>query len=364
MSTMDSKLKNRLELLIGVIIIIIALLGVYFLLPSIIEAKPPDRTDWAYDVTQVAELNEAGFLGEGVIVGIVDTGIDIGHPAMKNIELVAWRDYVNHKSDPYDDDGHGTTMAALIASEKYGVAPKCKLIVVKAISATGGGDESDIVDSIDYCRSKGADIISLSLGRQERRFEDLSRRWRVTKTDLQIACEDAVNAGVYLVAAADNDGENDDGDVGVPSVYNGVISVGAVDKNNKIASFSSMGDNDGQFPNLEPPLDPWETEDPNKKPELVAPGVGITAPTNNDEYVIIEGTSVAVPFVSGAIALILGELPEYQHEHENNTGANTVNEFKTVLMNTAEELPGQARPHDDHYGYGLIQGYDAYLALE
>ena len=93
-----------------------------------------------------------------------------------------------------------------------------------------------------------------------------------------------------------------------------------------------MGDNDGQFPNLEPPLDPWETEDPNKKPELVAPGVGITAPTNNGEYVMIEGTSVAVPFVSGAIALILGELPEYQHEHENNTGANTVNEFKTVLM--------------------------------
>ncbi len=361
---MNPKLKNRLELVIGVVIIIIALLGIYLLLPALTDVNTPTRTDWAYDNTQVTELNDAGFFGEGVIVGIIDTGIDIEHPAMKNIELVAWRDYVNNKKEPYDDDGHGTAMAALIASEEFGVASKSKLIVVKAISAAGGGDENDIVDSIDFCRSKGADVISLSLGRQERRFEDLSSQWRLTKSDLQIACENAVNAGIYLVAAADNDGENDDGDVGVPSVYNGIIAVGAIDENNKIASFSSIGDNDGKFPNLEPPLDPWETEDPNKKPEFVAPGVDITTPTNNGDYVIIEGTSVAVPFVSGIIAIILGELPEYQQEHANNTGAATVDEFKTVLKNTAEKLPSQNTPHDDHYGYGLIQGYEAYLDLK
>ena len=77
---------------------------------------------------------------------------------------------------------------------------------------------------------------------------------------------------------------------------------------------------------------------------------------------ISEGTSDAVPFVTGIIALILSELPRYQYE--NNTGADTIEEFKTVFMNTADKCPGQVTPHDDHYGYGLIQGYDAYLALK
>jgi subtilisin family serine protease len=233
------------------------------------------------------------------------------------------------------------------------------LIAVKAISKSGSGSESDIVDAIDYCKIKGADVISLSLGRQQMRREDLSQPWRIGQTDLEIACENAINAGIFLVGAADNDGEHDDGDVGVPSIYNDVISVGAIDKNRKIAPFSSIGDNDGKLSNWD---DPWDTSDPDKKPELVAPGVEITSPGIDDKYIISEGTSVAVPFVTGIIAIILGELPQYQHE--NNSGINTINKFKITFMNTADELSGQNTPHDDHYGYGLIQGFDAYTALK
>jgi serine protease AprX len=356
---MDPKTRYRLELAILAIFVVFLLVGIYYLFPNLIKVDPPDRADWAYDITEVDELHEAGFYGEGVVVGIIDTGIDLGHEAMGNIELVAWKDLVNHKTDPYDDDGHGTSVASLIASEKFGVAPECKLIVVKAISNSGSGSESDIVDGIDYCKIKGADVISLSLGRQQMRREDLAQPWRVGETDLQIACENAINAGIFLVGAADNDGEHDDGDVGVPSIYDDVIAVGAIDENKKIAPFSSAGDNDGLLPNWE---DRYDTSDPDKKPELVAPGVGITSPSIDDSYVISEGTSVAVPFVTGIIAIILGEMPQYQHE--NNTGVDAVNHLKTTFMNTADELPGQTTPHDDHYGYGLIQGYEAFVALE
>jgi len=356
---MDPKTRYRLEMIILTIFVVFLLVGIYYIFPSLVNVDPPGRTDWAYEITQVDELHEEGLFGEGVIVGIVDTGIDLEHEAMENIHIVAWKDLVNHKADPYDDDGHGTSVASLIASKKFGVAPKCSLIVVKAISKTGSGSESDIVDAIDYCKIKGADVISLSLGRQQMRREDLTQPWRVGETDLELACESAINAGIYLVGAADNDGENDDGDVGVPSIYDDVIAVGAIDENKKIAPFSSIGDNDGKLPNWD---DPWDTSDPDKKPELVAPGVEITSPSINDKYVISEGTSVAVPFVTGIIAIILGELPKYQHE--NNSGINTINAFKITFMNTAKPLSGQTTPHDDHYGYGLIQGYDAYFSLK
>jgi serine protease AprX len=356
---MDPKTRFRLEALIVTVIVVFLLVGIYFIFPNLVNVEPPDRTDWAYEVTQVDELHEDGFFGDGVVVGIIDTGIDLEHEAMSNIELVAWKDLVNHKPDPYDDDGHGTTIAALIASEKFGVAPNCNLIVVKAIEGSGSGSESDIVDAIDYCKIKGADVISLSLGRQQLRREDITRPWGIGETDLEIACESAINAGIFLVGAADNDGEYDDNEVGVPSIYEDVIAVGAIDENLKIAPFSSAGSNDGKLPGWD---DPYDTSDPDKKPELVAPGVEITSPSTNDKYVISEGTSIAVPFVTGIIAIILGELPRYQHE--NNTGVDTVDKFKTAFMNTAEKLPGQSIPHDDHYGYGLIQGYDAYVALK
>ena len=105
-----------------------------------------------------------------------------------------------------------------------------------------------------------------------------------------------------------------------------------------------------------------ERYDPDKKPEVVAPGVDIVAPGPDKKYYEMKGTSLAVPFVSGGLALILGDLTEYQHE--NNAGEADVNKVKEKIMSTSKKLSDQEVPHDNRYGYGLFQAYDLYRSLE
>jgi serine protease AprX len=283
---------------------------------------------------------------------------------------VAWRDILNREVEPYDDVGHGTAMAGIIAGKTYGVAPKVSMIVVKVIDKDTGATDANLYSAIRFCMdpdgdpgtNDGADIISMSLGRDELRVEDLTGPWD-EDNNLKRVCDEATQKGIFMVAAAGNDGgENDDGEVSVPGIHDKTITVGAVDKNLKIAGFSSEGENDGKVPNIIIDWDPWERHDPDKKPEVVAPGVGIIAPGLGKKYYQLDGTSLAVPFVTGGLALILGDLTEYQHE--NNAGEASVNEVKDKLMGTARKLSNQESPHDNKYGYGLFQAFDLYRALE
>lgn len=349
-------------LIIIIVACIIILIELYPLLHTTI---PPERSEWAYQDIQIPELNDMGLYGDGVVVGLIDTGVDLTHPEIKNIKVIAWRDLVNRESEPYDDDGHGTAMAGIIAGKTFGVAPEVSFVVVKAIDAMSGASDTDLVNAIRFCINEGADIISMSLGRWELRREDVGGPWQ--DTPLEEVCQQATDAGIFMVAAAGNDGgENDDGEVSVPGIHDHAITVGAVDSNLKIASFSSEGDNDGKIPNIVIDWDPWERDDPDKKPEVVAPGVKIVAPGLSSDlehkYYEYDGTSMAVPFVTGSLALILGDLTEYQHE--NNSGEADINKMKNSMMSTSRKLANQETPHDDRYGYGLFQAYDLYMALE
>jgi subtilisin family serine protease len=354
------RIPNKTLKTIILVIIIVILIGVLiYIYPLLIQEIPPKRSEWAYREVQVTKLNDLGLKGNGVIVGIIDTGIDLSHPELKHVNIIAWRDLINGEVEPYDDDGHGTAMAGIIAGKTYGIAPDASLIVVKAIHKSKGASDSDILSAIRYCMNEGADIISMSLGRDEMRIDDLKSPWQ--NSNLEDACDEAVQKGIFLVAAAGNDGKDDDGEVSVPGVYDKAITVGAVDENLKIASFSSMGDNDGKLQNIFIKWDPWEREDPDKKPEVVAPGVDIVTPGLDGKYYKLTGTSLAVPFVAGGLALILGDLPQYQRE--NNSGEEDINKVKTKLMSTSKRLDNQEAPHDDWYGYGLFQAYDLYDAL-
>ncbi len=358
-------MENRDYAVLGVIMVIIViiliLLWVLFTgtengIPFVPNGDNGDngieRTEWAFDVTQIKDMNKAGYKGEGVIVGIVDTGIDLSHPDLDHINLTGWMDNVNGRAEPYDDQGHGTHIAGIIAAkgEIQGAAPEVKLVVVKAISSGGSGSDSDVAEGIDYCVEQGADVICLSLGGMAR-FLNIG-------SSTATACEDAMDQGVYVVAAAGNDGENDDGDVSNPAVVDGVIAVGAIDKSKKLASFSSIGDNDGIFPL---PFD--DTVDPNKKPEIVAPGVDIISTHLEDGYALASGTSQATAFVAGCMALLLEADSQYQRDGGTGGDADAVNSVKNAIMNSAEKLAGQADPHDDHYGYGLINIKDAEAIL-
>ena len=316
------------------------------------QPPPPGRSDWAFNATQIAELNAMGLSGRGVRVAIIDTGIDLSHPDFSGFCITFWQDLVNGQAAPYDDDGHGTMMASILWGQKGG-APNASLIVIKAVDNKGQSEDSTIAAAVrlamdpngDDDPSDSADVISMSLGGM--RFLSLG-------SGSESAVGEALSAGVFVVAAAGNNGQG--GDVDSPASVTHAIAVGAVDINLTIASFSSVGTNDGS---LIPPRRP--RQDPDKKPELVAPGVDIWSAASGSGYAYISGTSPATVFVSTALALILESLPQYRRA--SNGGETTIVKFKQAFMDTAGKLDSQAMPHDDAYGYGLVRARDALEAL-
>ncbi len=304
--------------------------------------------------SELIQLDEIGNLdGAGVTLCIVDSGIDMEHEALANVKLEGWKDFISSKSEPYDDHGHGTSMAGIIVSggEMRGIAPMVDLYVAKALSKNGSGSDEGVGDAIDWCVEQGSDVISLSLGGAPGIIPSAFEG-----TSSSSAARDAIDAGVYVVAAAGNDGDqSNDNDVDSPGGEEDVICVGAVDRNGNLWSKSSKGDNNG---NVWPVLLP--RNDPDRKPELVAPGerVPIIMIDNPDtaeieEYGFSSGTSAATAYVSGAIALLLDARPDLQQDGAEG-GKATVEETKQWLMDTSHPKDGQSG-HDDYYGYGLLQ---------
>lgn len=285
--------------------------------------------------------------GKGVKVCIVDSGIDTSHRDLANVNLVAWRDFINNQQEPYDDQGHGTSMAGILVADGWmkGVATGVDLYVAKALTSNGSGDDGIVAEAIDWCVEQGVQIISLSLGGAPGiiPFNPFSGR------DSGDAAEDAIDQGVVVVAAAGNDGgPDDDGDVAHPSSERLVISVGGVTEDGSHWSGSSTGDNNG---NLFPIILP--RQDPHKKPEIVAPAQGVPVINNEGTWSIVDGTSAATVFVTGAIAILLEANPSLAANNSSGT-SDTVIQIKQALMDTAKPEPSQDG-HDDDYGYGMLQ---------
>jgi serine protease AprX len=288
-----------------------------------------------------------GLDGTGVKVCIVDSGIDTTHKDLSGINLVAWRDFVNNQEQPYDDQGHGTSMAGLLVADGWmkGVAPEVELVVAKALSGNGTGDDGVVADAIDWCVEQDSQIISLSLGGAPGLlpFNPFGGR------DSSDAADDAIDQGIVVIAAAGNDGgPDDDGDVAHPSSERLVISVGGHTEDGSHWSGSSTGDNNG---NLLPLILP--RQDPHKKPEIVAPAKGVPVINNDGTWSIVDGTSAATVFVTGAIALLLEAVPSLAANETSGSSASVI-QIKQALMDTAKPLPGQDG-HDDDYGYGMLQ---------
>ena len=285
--------------------------------------------------------------GSGVVACIVDSGIAMDHADLEGVNLVGWKDFINGNGDPYDDHGHGTSMAGLLVANGWlkGVAKDVDLLVAKALGSDGSGSDAIVADAVDWCVQNGAHVISLSLGGAPNILPFSIGSGR-TSGD---AANEAIDAGVYVVAAAGNDGEDDDGDVAHPSSEAGVISVGGVTIKGTHWSGSSKGDNNGRLLPL-PILMP--RGDPNKKPEIVAPAEGVPVLTEDGAWGIADGTSAATVYVTGAICLLLEEKPDLKADVSEN-GADNVDAVKRWLMESAVPEEGQTT-HDDYYGYGLL----------
>jgi len=319
----------------------------------VIERPSSALSSWEMEyksLTGVSNQSLSGLNGNGVVLCVVDSGIDLSHPDLRDLVLKGWLDSVNGIDEPYDDEGHGTAMSGIIVADGglKGISRGVDLLVAKAIDSEGQGDASSVANSVDWCVQQGADIISLSLGGGQ----SFGSGFFATD-ELEQSVDEALDSGVFVIASAGNDGEDDDGDVGSPGSVEDVICVGGISRTGGIWSGSSEGDNDGRlWPN---PILP--RSNPDKKPEIVAPGHEVpvlmaSGVGNSGWWGWSSGTSAATAWVSGSLALLLQDDPELQRE--NSSGRESIEGVKVAITQASQMMDGQDS-HDDHYGYGHLR---------
>ena len=259
--------------------------------------------------------------GDGVTVALIDTGADPDHESLVG-KIVGFKDFVNNQLNAYDDNGHGTHCASLIAGRNdTGVAPGAKLVAVKVMDREGACYLSDALKALDWCMENkdlyGIKVVSFSVGGENP--SDGSSL-------LDEACNKMVDQGLVMCVAAGNSGPAP-GSIVIPGDAEDVITVGAIDSQGQVFDLSSRG-----------PASNGEI-----KPDLVTLGVDVVSALANskDEYSSMSGTSMAVPQVSGAVAILLGENPDLKPS-----------DVKRMLLRTADDLgPSGA---DNTYGYGAL----------
>ncbi|MCL6575108.1 S8 family peptidase [Kyrpidia sp.] len=291
--------------------------------------------DVATPAVGAATGQQVGFTGRGVTVAVLDTGIyphpDLTQPVNR---IVGFRDFVNGRTEPYDDNGHGTHCAGDVAANggqsggRYrGPAPEASLVGVKVLNAQGAGSLSTVIQGIDWVvQNRDAfdiRVLSMSLGSPP--------AGPPSQDPVVQAVEAAWNSGIAVAVAAGNEGP-ESGTISSPGDSPRVITVGAVDdrrtvpqNDDVVASFSSRG----------------PTSEGVTKPDITAPGVGIIslrAPGSfldkmmknarvGDWYFRLSGTSMATPIVAGTIAQLLQKNP-----------AMTPDEVKAALMDNSFDL--------------------------
>jgi thermitase len=266
---------------------------------------------------------------EDVIVAVIDTGVDMAHPDLKNKIKNSGKDFVNNDNDATDDFWHGTFVAGIIGAQNdngegiAGVAWNCKILPVKVLDNTGFGTTDKIVSGILWAADNGAAVINLSLGAE-------------TGTEtLRAALKYAYDKGVVIVAAAGNA----NGPVYYPAAYDTyVLSVAATDYNDVRAAFSNFG----------------------ARIDVAAPGVRIlsTVPTwyfgpDVLPYGYGDGTSFSAAHVSGLAAMI-----------KSLKSWLTPAQIQDIIRFSADDVnSSQFLGKDEYLGYGRINMEKALVPL-
>ena len=303
------------------------------------------QSEWAFEETGIRGLQDNGLTGEGVRVCMVDTGIDLNHDAFEGKQVV-FKDFIGGSATPLDYGAvaHGTLMAGLLIANAHqqGAAPNVTFAMAAALQDNGKGEntgfDDDVADAIRWCQFDfNAHIISLSLGGTERPSAS-------DEGSSSSATRQATDAGVFVVAAAGNDGLSDDGDVATPGSVALAISVGATTQTGTLWENSSIGSAQNEQGDTR--------QSPHQKPEVVAPGSRIISTGNDNLWYSSSGTSDSTVFVTGALALILEAYPSLKAS--GSGGSACVELVKRALADSARS-PLEVE-HDVQWGYGVLDG--------
>ena len=279
---------------------------------------------WHHAIMETESAHQVT-MGEGVVIAVIDTGIDISHSDFAGrISQKSYNSYTDHVGFEYvqDDEGHGTHVIGIAAgainntTNVYGVAPSAEILAIKANTPSDprSFNTATVLRGINYAAENGADIINMSLGRSYNYGADTLERSTIAK---------AVANGVTIIAAAGNDSNSH---AGYPAAYPEVIAVSAIKQDGAFdSSYSDFG----------PEID------------VAAPGTSIYAANNGGGYVEKTGTSMAAPNAAGVAALIKA----------SNLACNQ-KQIRSVLEETATGIA-----YNEYCGYGVVNAYAAALAI-
>ena len=299
-----------------------------------------------------------GYNGDGVIVAVVDSGVDYNHIDIAGSMWDGGANYPHHgydichdDDDPMDDYCHGTHVAGIIAGQgnagtQTGIAPGAKIMAVKVLDETGYGSDADLVSGVHFAMNHGADIINLSLGDPEMGpsavYRDL---FNSVKEAGLIASVAAGNTGTSQYAYPVPYNIQSPGNCPPPWLHpdqvdllaggtSGVVCVGATDANDSHCDFSCVGPvawDDYPYQNGD------ATQPGLIRPDISAPGKNVTSLNyqSSTGYVAYDGTSMATPCVSGVLALLLDANPNLMPAELDSiielTAANAGNTMKNNI---------------------------------
>lgn len=275
-------------------------------------------------------------LGQGVGVAVLDTGISL-HPDFDN-RISHFHDIIYERNMVYDDNGHGTHVSGIIGGSgklskgmHAGMAPMCRLIVVKVLDEKGDGEIGNVISGVRWVlknqKQYNIRIVNISVG-------TLPHAASKGEEKLVEAVEELWDAGIVVVAAAGNYGPKE-GTVTTPGISKKIITVGSSNDHNESGTPGGQKKNySGRGP----------TKECVVKPDVIAPGSGVNScngkySRTEPPYIVKSGTSMATPIVSGAIALLLSKYPKMSNV-----------EVKLKLRESSVDL-GYSR---NQQGWGLL----------
>jgi len=298
----------------------------------------------ALEQVNVPAVHDLGFHGEGVVIGMLDTGFDTTHEAFFSLDVLGAWDFINddpvvidEPDDPSGQDYHGTITLSTIGGYAPGAlvgpafAASFYLAKTEDTSQEVPAEEDFWVEGIEWLEAQGCDLVSSSLGYDDwYTFADFDGNTCTTT----IAADQAAALGVAVFNSAGNNRQTT-GTINAPADGDSVITIGAVQLTGEIASFSSPG----------------PTADGRIKPDVCALGVSnhVVSPGSLDDYGTASGTSLSCPLAAGVGALVLCAHP--------GTDPYTLRE---ALRNTAD----RAGAPDNDYGWGILDALAAVQYLD